>query len=381
MKQAKSVQLPLVQCPPFPGLGFPRPDSIPAPAPRPAVASGYAGFTPRAAARTELDCRPYEPADYGNVVALLERAYGGRLPGLEEFSCLRRVRSSPSRQVAVLRSNSEVIGFGGVVRYTNLDATGTRRLCLVIDPYRPLTRVIRMLHEALLDAVDEPNTRRVHCRVLSNSRLLLDDLAARGYSIVGGSIDLELDLKSVDLSPLDEQLETLRRSGIVIQTLSEHLGDNDERCIRYHRLWQELERMDPLYGATLNSPLKPFLAWLKNPRRDFDGCYVALADGVLVGTSLLVPVAGDESALEQKATGVLPAYRRRGIATALKLCAIRSARQRGISTIFTQNSEEEGGVLALNRRLGFREIRNFRLLEADYDLLRAGDAPRLAACA
>ena len=53
-------------------------------------------------------------------------------------------------------------------------------------------------------------------------------------------------------------------------------------------------------------------------------------------------------------TGVLPAYRRRKIATSLKVLAIRYARQNGMHTLLTDNNLRNAPILAINRKLGYK---------------------------
>lgn len=48
-------------------------------------------------------------------------------------------------------------------------------------------------------------------------------------------------------------------------------------------------------------------------------------------------------------------YRRQGLARALKLVALRHARERGVQVVSTKNDPRNIGMLALNRSLGFRE--------------------------
>lgn len=52
-------------------------------------------------------------------------------------------------------------------------------------------------------------------------------------------------------------------------------------------------------------------------------------------------------------TGVIPSYRRRRIALALKLAAIRYARSQGARSLGTDNDSMNGPMLALNRKLGY----------------------------
>jgi predicted GNAT superfamily acetyltransferase len=52
-------------------------------------------------------------------------------------------------------------------------------------------------------------------------------------------------------------------------------------------------------------------------------------------------------------TGVVASHRRRQIALALKLAAVRCARRRGACELRTDNDSENVPMLALNQRLGF----------------------------
>ena len=52
-------------------------------------------------------------------------------------------------------------------------------------------------------------------------------------------------------------------------------------------------------------------------------------------------------------TGVLPAYRGRGIASALKAHSIRWAQDIGAETIRTYNHSANVAMLAINRKLGY----------------------------
>ena len=61
-------------------------------------------------------------------------------------------------------------------------------------------------------------------------------------------------------------------------------------------------------------------------------------------------------------TGVLPAYRGRKIAQALKLIAIRYAKARGANYIRTDNDSENAPMLAINRKLGYKSQTGVYLL-------------------
>jgi GNAT superfamily N-acetyltransferase len=57
---------------------------------------------------------------------------------------------------------------------------------------------------------------------------------------------------------------------------------------------------------------------------------------------------------ENDITGTLPAHRGRGLATLLKHTSLRLAAERGITMVSTGNDEENGPMLAVNTKLGYR---------------------------
>ncbi len=79
---------------------------------------------------------------------------------------------------------------------------------------------------------------------------------------------------------------------------------------------------------------------------------MAVRNDLMVGLSSLVKRGGATTVLGTGGTGVLPAFRRQGLATRLKLKAIGYARELGTMWITTDN-EENNPMYGLNRQLGF----------------------------
>jgi GNAT superfamily N-acetyltransferase len=80
--------------------------------------------------------------------------------------------------------------------------------------------------------------------------------------------------------------------------------------------------------------------------------FIALDQGRYVGVSALIDEYEDRTRLATDYTGVIPSYRRRGIATALKLCCIHYAHTHGAKTIITGN-DATNPMYQLNAQLGF----------------------------
>ena len=106
----------------------------------------------------------------------------------------------------------------------------------------------------------------------------------------------------------------------------------------------------------------PFVPWayplwrswlLDDPHFLPDAHFIALKGDEIAGVSQLYGSAR-AGALQVGLTGVTAAYRRRGIAFALKLEAIRYAQSRGYRTIRANNHVVNHAMLEINARLGFK---------------------------
>jgi mycothiol synthase len=91
------------------------------------------------------------------------------------------------------------------------------------------------------------------------------------------------------------------------------------------------------------------------PDLSVHGSFVAIADGRAVSLAFLAVDPRRKLAYNQM-TATLPTFRRKGLALAVKLASSRWAREAGYQRILTENVVENSGMLAINRRLGYRRI-------------------------
>jgi mycothiol synthase len=177
-------------------------------------------------------------------------------------------------------------------------------------------------------------------------------LEKRGFQEKSRSSASRLDVAAFDPTLYDGLTDRLRAQGIVIKSLREMEGEPDRD--------QRLYALDPAIipdlpgGEALTLP--PFEQWTKEvlyaPNVIPEAYFVALHGDTVVGTSnLLAAQAG--STMYQSLTAVRPDFRRRGIATALKVCCIAYAQAHHIAFIETDSDRRNLPMLAVNRRLGF----------------------------
>lgn len=182
-------------------------------------------------------------------------------------------------------------------------------------------------------------------------------LEARGYAVHDAMWPSVLDLTTLDFARFRPFEERAAAAGVTIHALPE-LGDIHADVAMQRRLYALMA--DLLRDVPSATPVSvwPFETWqrrhmqhLKHPQ----GAFVAATpDGTWVGLSELhTPMPARPGTLMIGLTGVLPAWRRHGIAYALKLAAARAGLERGYTHAYTGNHSRNAPMLAINDALGF----------------------------
>lgn len=166
------------------------------------------------------------------------------------------------------------------------------------------------------------------------------------------SIALCLELDTVDVESFRTLREELAQQGICFRSLAEEQAQQPETWLaRFAELDNASRTSDPYAPRT---PEEIALR-IADIGLEPTGCIVA-DDGVqLVGYTCFGREEGaDPKQARQGWTGVRPEYRRRGIATALKVEGILLARQLGYQRLITFPRTDNVPSLAMSSRIGFR---------------------------
>jgi GNAT superfamily N-acetyltransferase len=175
-------------------------------------------------------------------------------------------------------------------------------------------------------------------------------LAERGFVQDWLRLDLALELARFDPAPYAGVEQRVRAQGITVRTYAE-LAYDPERMRKLYALdwalWQDV----PYGQAATQRSLEQFAtAEVNHPHYLPDACFVAVVGDDYIGYSNLLET-DDGYSIDM--TGVLRAYRGRGVATLLKLYGIRYAQARGAKKLWTVNDALNTPMLALNEKLGF----------------------------
>ena len=164
-------------------------------------------------------------------------------------------------------------------------------------------------------------------------------LERRGFAKVGGE-------EAVSLVLVEAPAHAAPPEGVAILSRRER-PDVDEEM---YGVFVEAEQDVP--GASTGETIEAWRAReIDRPTRSPDLSFVAIAAGEVVGYAVL-DVVGDEG--RHGFTAVKRAWRRRGIATALKSAQIAAATRLGLSVLVTGSEERNLPMRTLNAKLGYR---------------------------
>jgi GNAT superfamily N-acetyltransferase len=166
---------------------------------------------------------------------------------------------------------------------------------------------------------------------------------------------------AADLSPFTAITQRLaQQRGVVITTLSTEMEKSSKALATFYELFQEVEKDVPGYSAANRTSFEQCMQDLQQPGMRSESVFIAAQGDQYVGLSILGQkvspsdqrFAGGPGCLSQHLTGVRRAYRRQGIALALKVRGIAFAREHGYERILSNS--DNPAMRVLNQKLGFR---------------------------
>ncbi len=172
-----------------------------------------------------------------------------------------------------------------------------------------------------------------------------------------------VDLDSFDPTAYAETMKRVQESGIELITLNQLRERYPEDWQhRYWRLDADLMHDVPHPEPVKETPFEAFVKQLQDPSLDYDGIWIAMDGDREAGGTQIHPNLVEPSYAATGLTGVRREYRRRGIATALKVNSMARAKARGVKKVTTDN-EENNPMYQLNIELGFKHFVDYVLVQ------------------
>ncbi len=300
-----------------------------------------------------ITIRQFTPDDYETVVAIANAVFPGYNDTVEEWrhsDAHRDPKCKHGRWVA--EDGADPVGFGGYWQDPWIYHPTRFILSLNVLPEHQGLGIGRALYDTVLAALREHGVTRLLAFGREDYPRTLRFLADRGFVERMREWESILDLSAFDPAQYNGDESVLERDGLRVASYRDLEGDPD-RDRKYAELdWTVGEDMPSAEKHTWVDPDHFKRTVIESPGFQPDATLFALDGDRYVGISMLSASPGDTT-LMNGTTGVLREYRKRGIATALKLRNARWAKENGYQRIRTWNEQGNRAMLGINERMGF----------------------------
>ncbi|RIL09261.1 GNAT family N-acetyltransferase [bacterium] len=300
--------------------------------------------------------RPATPDDYPVLVAIGNRAFPEYPDTVDEWRHWDDHRNPKLRfQRFVAELDGQIVGFGEHSQDEGMYHPRKFSVEITVDPDQRRRGVGGALYDHIARALADADPIAYWTNIREDHAAGLRFAAARGFREV--MRNWENHLRMADYAPerFAGAVEKAEATGIAFRTFGELRASDPDFFRKLFAVQEEISQDAPQPDPA--TPLD-FETWrgrtVNNPNLIPDGYFIACDGDRYVGISTLFS-SQTENFLYTGWTGVLRAYRRRGIALALKLKALDHARSLGAPLVKTWNASTNVGMLAINADLGFQK--------------------------
>jgi len=232
---------------------------------------------------------------------------------------------------------------------------------LHLDPLYNHKGYRKLLYNKMLEVVKKFNCNKLlthiyeHPNYKQHQKLLINN----GFKLVQTNREYSCDIRKVDTKKYQSLIEKLEAEGIKFY-------DSKEEMLDWSDHYKKLEELEWTYAQDFPIPhgvkhtRAPFKHWLKILHDYYKNSYgadiIAVYKTQYIGaTDIEVYPKAEPSKGWTGGLGVLKEFRRKGIATALKIKAIEALLKKGVTEVRTDN-EENNPMYKINVELGFKPV-------------------------
>lgn len=302
----------------------------------------------------KIDIRPfaYTPSDYQSVIQVWNACWPnlqGFQDNMQQDDAGRDRRFPLTRCIAEI--SGQVVGYGDIRKLPQDGDEFAYYFSVQVLPGYRRQGIGSAVYEYLMDLLKTTDAQVLHSDTYDTFPDSIHFLSQRGFEEFKRYPISVLNVQQFDPGRFDGLNEKMQQMGIQIQSIAA-LSTSDPQW--REKLWQldsQIQQDAPGLVAPRQLTLEEFC------QKKIDSYWflpelwwIAIQDGTWVGESAVEAI--DDHRYYTHITGVTANFRRRGIATALKLQIIEQARKMGAQTIQTSN-EENNPMYQINLRLGF----------------------------
>lgn len=299
-----------------------------------------------------VEIRPYRPDEYAQIAAVLAAAkpYAAVSANLLQYRDEVRPAMCQFQRFVAVRDGS-VVGFSLYTQYADMFEPDAYWINVCVSPGYQKRGIGTALFAHLWRSLRAKRPLTLRLQIKEDDPASIRFAEKHGFHEFGRRWESRLVVAAFDETKFPDQNAQLAAKGFQIVPFTD-LADDPARDQKLYHLQTELDQDVPMLVPVTPMTFEQFADQvLHNPTLVADGLMVAKHGDDYVGMSSFFQ--GADRSLVIDLTGTRQAYRRQGIALALKVAGILFARQRGYKTIVVHNDVVNQGMLAVNEKLGF----------------------------
>ncbi|WP_027882478.1 GNAT family N-acetyltransferase [Meiothermus rufus] len=301
----------------------------------------------------KVNLRPFAETDYPAIAQLLNAAWP------DEVHSEARLRENDLHAPEirwgrfVAEVDQRIVGVGEYTQHEGMYHPQKFALGITVHPEFRGQGIGKALYQRVMEALAPYDPISLLCSTREDQARALVWLKKLGFVEKMRYWESRLEVQRFDFTPYTGKIEAVEAAGFALKSLKELEDDPDYRQKAYD-LWLEARLDVPRPEAISEVPFEDYCRWVFGSRYYWPEGYLVAVDqrsGQYVAMSTLWKTDGDY--LYTGLTGTRRAYRRKGLALALKLRAIALAKATGAREIRTGNEVGNRAMLAINEALGF----------------------------
>ncbi len=300
-----------------------------------------------------LVIRPFEDRDYPAIAEVLKAAW----PDEAHSEAGLREHDHHAPQIRwgrfVAEVEGQVVGVGDYTQFEGMYHPQKFGVWVTVKPAFRSQGIGKALYRQVLGALKPHRPISILSSTREDQPQALAWLQKLGFAEKMRYWESRLDVRRFDFAPWAGRIEAVEAAGFELKSLKELEADKEHRQKLYD-LWLEARLDVPRPDDLSEVSFEDYCKWVFESRYYLpEGHFVAVdkTTGQYVALSTLWKTDGDY--LQTGLTGTRRAYRRKGLALALKLKGIRFAKAYGTKEIRTGNETGNRAMLAINEALGF----------------------------
>jgi len=296
--------------------------------------------------------REFIADDYAAIVDVYNAAWDGYPTTLEQLQTQdQAARQNPASSFRryVVEQQGRIVAFGQYDQPPRFYEPGRFRASVVVHPQYQRQGIGTRLYERLMSDLKGLDTFTLWTRIREDMPGGVQFARKHEFYEELYVWELRLEVADFDFTPYADLDKVLHAQGIEIKTLQE-LESDPERYQKLYDLTNEVRQDLPPTEHWTQPGYDTFKR--ETLTRKPESYFIAVHENNYIGLSYLT-ARQEEKYCSTGLTGVRRAYRRRGIALALKLRGIAYARQHGYTNVRTTLDSSNQASRAMNERLGF----------------------------